>query len=424
MQNEQNKKSKLNKTFKCIILCLAIILAFTGGYFSRYLFGSKISNTTLDVVKIIEKLGYIYDPITGEQRLLTEDEIADAIVDGVLDRYSAYYTAEEYKQITETGKGNLSGMGFTVSSLGYIVRISYNSPAELSGFQVGDKILSVEVDGVSADFAQNQEFSDLMNGAELGKTLTFKIDREGQEKTLALVKSNYVVSYVKYYDDQKTLNFRTNESSKLVPTATDGGMAELDEQTALIELRSFNGKADEQIADALEFMKEQGKTKLILDLRDNGGGTTTILKEIASYLIYNNGAKKSLISYASGKGKSQSLYTTGNKFNRNITSIAVLANENSASASESLIGAMLHYKDGFDESKLVIEKNSDGVAKTYGKGIMQTTYKLVGGGALKLTTHKIYLPDKTTSIHGKGFIATEDNAVEPGTAIKRAIELV
>ena len=79
-----------------------------------------------------------------------------------------------------------------------------------------------------------------------------------------------------------------------------------------------------------------------------------------------------------------------------------------------------------DQSRedIVIEKNSKGVAKTYGKGIMQTTYQLLSGGAFKLTTAKIYWPDKTTSIHGVGVIADGENAVSSENALDRAIYLI
>jgi hypothetical protein len=84
---------------------------------------------------------------------------------------------------------------------------------------------------------------------------------------------------------------------------------------------------------------------------------------------------------------------------------------------------MLYYKEKFDISRLVIEKNDDGVAKTYGKGIMQTTYLMLDGGAFKLTTAVMYQPDKNTTIHGKGFIVSGDNATERGdSAVLRALE--
>ena len=83
--------------------------------------------------------------------------------------------------------------------------------------------------------------------------------------------------------------------------------------------------------------------------------------------------------------------------------MCVLANKNTASASECLIGALLYYGDLLTKEKVILEEDATGVAKTYGKGIMQSTYILTNGGAFKLTTAKIYWPDATTSIHGIGF---------------------
>jgi hypothetical protein len=73
---------------------------------------------------------------------------------------------------------------------------------------------------------------------------------------------------------------------------------------------------------------------------------------------------------------------------------------------------------------VVVEKNANGIAKTYGKGIMQTTYSLWFGGAFKLTTAKIYWPDKTTSIHGTGVVKEGLNAAEKGQALKNGLELL
>ena len=93
--------------------------------------------------------------------------------------------------------------------------------------------------------------------------------------------------------------------------------------------------------------------------------------------------------------------------------IAVLADENTASASECLIGAMMDY-GSMTEETLVITKNGD-TARTYGKGIMQTTYvNPTGGDALKLTTAYIYWPVSHTSIHGTGIRTAEANEIVPG----------
>ena len=420
-------KGKISKILLCIFIPVAIVISFVGGYFSRYLFIDDITNTTTDILSLMQRVGYIYDPNTGEEKTLTEEEIADILVEGLLDDYAAYYTKEEYSVVKQNSMGRYSGIGITVELSGEISSVTFNSPAELVGIKKGDKAVAVELDNQErVDFDSRDggvEFRSALTSLADGKSVKLIVDRNGEEIEFTVAKSNYLASHVKYFDSQKTLNFRYGDGD-LEPFSVDGGMAELDDSTAYVILSKFNGDADQEFEDALDYMRIRGRTKLILDLRDNGGGYTTVLKEIASCLIYNQGKSKSLISFGKGKEGSQSLYTDDNDFYDNITSISVLANENTASASESLIGAMLHYGDRFDESKLVIEKNDKGVAKTYGKGIMQTTYKLPRGDALKLTTAKIYLPDKTTSIHGVGFRPIEENAVESKDALSRAIAVL
>ncbi len=417
-------KAKLYKILACTLIPLAIIIAFVGGYFSRYLFHSKTANNIIDIITLMEQVGYIYDAQTGEKIELTEEQIADAIVSGVLDRYSAYYTPEEFAKVNSEATGNLSGIGLSFYTNDCVIgKVVCNSPAELNGLKAGDKITAITVDGQKTAVNSLSDFSPIISAVKIDQSVTLEIERQGEKSDVTLVKSAYIASYVKYFDSDNSLNFRTVNGA-LTPTPTLGGMAELDDKTAYIILDEFNGGAGKQMEQALDFMKDSGRTKLILDLRDNGGGYTTVLSEIASLLIYNDGKNGSLIAFADGKKFDQSFYANANKFNTEITSIAVLANDNTASASECLIGAMLHYKDRFDESKLIIEKNADGVAKTYGKGIMQTTYGLISGGALKLTTAKMYLPDKTTSIHGVGFIANGENAVDSQNALSRAIEVL
>ena len=121
-----------------------------------------------------------------------------------------------------------------------------------------------------------------------------------------------------------------------------------------------------------------------------------------------------------GKRDSGTFKSGANNFFEHLTAISVIANERSASASECLIGALICYGDIFSADRLIIEKNLDGVAKTYGKGIMQTTYKLISGGAFKLTTARILWPDGTC-IHGKGIYTSEENSVLKEHAVERAI---
>ncbi len=424
---QKKSKNRLNKILAYTLIPLALFVAFTAGYFSRYIFHADTANTASDILSLIEKVGYVYDPETGEERALTEDEVANLLVYGLLDDYSAYFTKEEYQTVNLNAEGRFLGIGISITLSGEVSSVTLNSPAELAGIIKGDIMVALSIEGGEKIlYSQNEsrDFRNALVNATNGQTVNLTLMRDSQEFTVNVSKKAFVASYVKYFDSEKTLDFRDEDDLELEPVASDGGMKELDTKTAYIKLVSFNGDADEQIKDALEYMRLRGRDKLILDLRDNGGGYTDVLEDIASNFIYNDGSRKSLISYAEGKSKSQSFYTDDNNFNTDIKAISVLANENTASASECLIGAMLHYGDRFDNGKLIIEKNAEGVARTYGKGIMQTTYRLIGGGALKLTTARIYLPDKTTSIHGVGFRPLEQNAVEKGQALARAIEVL
>jgi len=416
---KKNKKAIL----RWILIPLSIILAFTGGFFSHYLFRSKNVTLATDVIKIMEKVGYVYDETTGEKRPITSEEIADALVSGLFDQYSAYYTEEEYKAVRQSEKGNQSGVGLTfVDKDNVIDRVVFNSPAELVGVKKGDKIVGCTLNESTNIVTNRDEFANFITPIETGVEFTMSVEREGAPLNFTLKKENYVSALVQYKDSQKTFAFRS-ENGKLVGTAFDGGMA-LDDKTAYIEFTGFDRGAGEQMEKALAFMKERGRTKLILDLRNNGGGFVDELQKICELLIYNNGQKKTLILHAKTANKDEDFYTSSNKFNTDITNISVIANENSASASESLIGAMLHYGDRFSKDSLVIEKNASGVAKTYGKGIMQSTYGLISGGALKLTTGKIFWPDKTTCIQDKGIYTTEINSVNSSNALQRAIETI
>ena len=175
-------------------------------------------------------------------------------------------------------------------------------------------------------------------------------------------------------------------------------------------------------------MKKRGKTKLIFDLRANGGGYMDVLKEIVELLVKADG--NIIYSYVKEKGK-DTTFTTRSKYDDFLKNIVVLADGGTASASECLIGAMLSYGEkeggnGFSASDVLVGYNARrGDYSTYGKGIMQTTYMLSSGGALKLTTAKIFWADGKTCIHGVGVTpVSEENKITEENAIFRAREIL
>ena len=304
-------------------------------------------------------------------------------------------------------------------------KVTGNSPADVAGLKADDLLTAAAIDdGEFVPISKAEDLTDLIATASGDYLLSLRVNRanEFNDKVISMRAYDYVASYVTYYDNGCRYAFRSNQSGELEGITLSEGMTVLDDKTAYIRLDQFEGEAAEQLRSALDFMKERGRDKLILDLRNNGGGYMDILKDIASCLIYNGGKRNTVVSYSIGKKDTEAYSFRKSNFYDNVSKIAVIANENTASASECLIGAMLYYGDCFNKDSLIIEKNAEGVARTYGKGIMQTTYGLINGGAFKLTTAYVYWPDKDTCIHGKGITAEGLNATEKGMpAVYRAV---
>ena len=428
MENNTESRSNKSQSKKILITVSAIVLAiiiFAGGYFSHYLINGSNINTSMDVLRLIDKVGYVCDEKTGELRKITGEEIADVLVDGLLDRYSAYYSEQDYQEIHAKNKGNYNGFGMSFYNADCVIdKVIGNSPCDKAGITRGDKIISGKLNGVDYTVDDYNALTAFLEKVKDTDQITLNVVRGEKTLSFNLQKSAYIASYVRYYDSQGSLGFVSENGQPLAPNKQETGMAELDDITAYISLCAFEGSVSGQLAYALNYMKERGRTKLILDLRGNGGGSMDILTEVASSLIYANGKNGFVVAQVKGKNNTEEIYSDKNKFDTNIQSISVLANEYTASASECLIGAMSHYGGAFSIDKLIIEKNSAGVAKTYGKGIMQTTYKLITGGYLKLTTAKVYWPDGQTCIHDKGITVKAENQVDSANAIARAMEVL
>ncbi len=422
IESTVKKKRKTKKIIGIVSIILSIIIAFVGGYFTRYLVSPKEVNTTTEIISIIEKYGYVVDQ-NGNLKNLSEREYANALISGLNDNYAKYYTKEEYQKVKSQQKGDYSGFGITINTekeYPLVINIIGNSPAEKAGLKIYDKLISAKTGEQKVEF-NSVDIGDYLNSVSANTTVQFEVERNAQTLYINITKSSYKASYVKYYDNQGRVIFDVDGGQT---TKIEQEKIDVDEKTALIKIDSFEGDVANQFGKALDYMQISNRTKLILDLRDNGGGYMDDLLSVCRHLIYNGG-KKTLIAHAKGKSSDEGFYMHGPIKRDNITDIVVLANDNTASASECLIGAMLFYGEkNFSKAKLVLEKNSDGVAKTFGKGIMQTTFSLLNGGAFKLTTARILWPDVKTCIHGTGITTTLENEVGVGSAISRAKEIL
>ena len=414
-------------------IILAIILfavAFLSGAIANYFSMSEKERTINWLVKTIEDNFVYYDEETGELVEFSTEDYADAIVEALLDEYSAFYTAQEVTNEIITDQGNYYGTGLafwrdTVDL--EIARVSGNSPAEKAGMERGEVITAVEIDGQKTEVNTYEELVEVfmpIKGEVPFKIYTVKgLD----ERVYTLSKQVYIESYIWYYDSEKQYTFESNYGEK--PLGVEANATKnfnLPVDTAYIVFTAFNGAADYQMAEALEYMRARGKTNLILDLRNNGGGQVDIFESLASYLVKGD-LKRNFLGVAKYKnGKEENFYTTHNAYQD--VNIVILANENTASASEMLIGAMVS-SGSFSLDNLVCTKTKNGCS-TYGKGIMQSGYvNIFTGEGAYLTSAYIYWPNGVT-IHGKGISPTiEENKVEDisfdvDEELIRAIEII
>ncbi len=318
--------------------------------------------TNKTVKKIDELMSYI-DLYYNDD--CDEDDIRNAIYAGTLeglgDPYSVYYTADEYKDMQISTSGKYYGIG---AALGQdaktkevtISKVYEGTPAEEAGLRDGDQIVKVN-DTVST----SEELSDLVQKirGEEGTTVHLKIYRVSTKKTFEV--------------DVERKNV---ELPSITSKMLDGGIG-------YIQISEFQSKTEEQFKSALADLKKQGMKSLIVDVRSNPGGLITAAANILDQIL-----PKGTVVYTEDKYGKREDYTSDSKCLK--CPIAVLVNENSASASEIFAGAIKDYNYG----TLI-------GTKTFGKGIVQTVFPLEDGDAVKITTAKYYTP-KGNYIHGVG----------------------
>ena len=274
------------------------------------------------------------------------------LVDGLEDDYSYYMTKEQYDALKTDNTGEFAGIGIKMQtdySKGYtkVIKVYTDGPADKAGMKEGD--LLYKVDGESVSAWTSDELVNHVRG-EKGTDITVTVYRDSKEIDLTMTRDTVTVEEV------------TSER--------------INKDTGYIKLNEFNGKAAEQMQEVAKEFKASGIENIILDLRDNPGGSVQVLEDFSNIFF-----DKGIIAEIKGKSEitSETVQSNGRDYNFNVI---CLVNENSASASEMFSGAMNELND-----TILIGK------KTYGKGIAQMVTGLDDGSAIKLTIGKYYLPD-------------------------------
>lgn len=295
-----------------------------------------------------------------------DDVLTEGMYKGMLeslnDPYSVYYTKDEVESLKQSSEGEYVGLGISVTQNNEtkvitVTKVYDDSPAKDAGIESGDTIYSIN-DNVLTDETLDELLVDIKG--EEGKEVKMQLKR-GEETIDADMKLREVLIDVVSYEM-------------------------LEDNIGYIIIDQFTGTSTEQVEEAINDLKSQGMERVIVDLRDNPGGQLECIQAILNYFL----PKDKLLLYSETKDGEQERYYTENNGLITDMPLCVLVNENSASASEVFAGVVKCY----DRGKLV-------GTKTFGKGIMQSTFGLSDGTAIKLTIGKYYLPDDS-NIHGIG----------------------
>lgn len=321
---------------------------------------SKIA-VTKGTDKIEEVLSLLQSKYMGK---LDVNELVDGAIEGIFskidDPYTRYLTDDEYDELVNSGNEVYSGIGVHISLNSkteqlVIIGVMPNSPAKNAGIKAGDVILSV--DGVEANIDNYNESVDRIKG-KVGTTVVLKIQRDGKAKEYSIVRNNVEANNI--------------ESSVIK------------DNIGYIRIFEFSNGIYDQFKDAYDNLVSQQKVKaLIIDLRNNPGGLVSDTVKIADILV-----KEGIILKTVNSDGTTKVYTSGESHIE--IPLAVLVNENSASASEILSGCIKDLQQG-----TIIGTT------TFGKGIVQSVVKLDNGGAVSITTSKYYTASGI-EIHGNG----------------------
>lgn len=299
-----------------------------------------------------------------------EKQLYDGSLKGMFenlkDPYTAYYTKDEFDKLMESVNGKYAGIGVAVqaSDEGYIKAISVfdESPAKKAGIEVGDYITKVDGESYSADQLEEAVSKIRGNVGEKVKiTVLRKNDKDkAEEKEIEVERADVKVDTV---------------DSKVVEK--DGN------SVGYIKIKEFEDVTKEEFAKELKSLKDQNVDGIVMDLRNNPGGSLDVCLAIADTFL-DEGV---IVSTVDKKGK-EIVENSDKEMDK--TPMTVLINENSASASEILAGA---FKD---------RKRAKIIGKTsFGKGIVQKLFPLEDGSGVKITISEYFTPNKT-KIHKIG----------------------
>lgn len=338
-----------------IWLLLASTVLILAVLYLGYNLGQASSSTDKNLATIEDAWNVIHqeyvEPSSIDSAALSQAAV-QAMMDTLNDPHSVYLTAQEYQQLSNDLSGGYSGIGASVTLVDAqitITSVNIGSPAETAGLKAGDAVL--EINGVSTVGMTTSDTVALVQG-EKGTQVTLLVRHQGASDTTLLTITRAEIQIQSVYFEM---------------------MGDI----AYINISQFSDTTNTELSAVLQTIAQNGAKGIILDLRDNPGGPKTAVVDVASRFI--DSGTILTVRYNDG---SQEVDKTTKQNETTDLPMVVLVNQNSASASEVLTGALQDY----DRATVA------GVV-TFGKGSVDQFYVLSDGSAIYLTIARWLTPN-------------------------------
>lgn len=349
------------------LLGLLALSAFVAGYFTNDLVELQQGITTVsvesqgDFALFWEAWGLVENSFLGE--LPTDKELTYGAIRGALgllnDPYTFFVEPVAREQERQSLQGTYGGIGASLrrpeEGGEIILEPLAGNPAEVAGIVFGDVLLAVDGTEITPEMTV-QEVADLIRGE----------------------KGTVVVLTVRHEGDETPVDVAIERGDILIPSVSYRILTE-DPTIGYVQLSRFSGESEREVGEAIVALQEAGATRLILDLRGNGGGLLDAAVDVADHFVADG-----TLLIQQTRGEDERIYNASRDTLAQDMPLIILVDGGSASSSEILAGALQ------DRARAMLI----GSGPTYGKGSVQLVYDLSDGSSVHVTSSRWFTPDR------------------------------